>query len=118
MNTHHLYLLAPGASAEDIRRFYTQALGLSECEKPPSLAHIAVLWFAAGPIKFHVGHPKAGIVGDGHTALSVPNVEAARQHIASLGYAVDDTVIPMGYDRFYARDPWGNQFEILPEGLP
>ena len=118
MTTHHIYLLAPGASTDDVRRFFGQALGLTEHERPPSLAHTPVLWFGAGPIKFHVGHPAEGVVGDGHTALAVPDLGAARARIAALGYAVDDNVIPMGYPRFYARDPWGNQFEILPEGLP
>ena len=118
MNTHHIYLLAPGASADDVRRFYGQALGLAEARKPDSLAHVAVLWFGAGPVKFHVGHPEAGVVGDGHTALAVPDVAAARERMAAAGYVVDDNTIPMGYPRFYVRDPWGNQFEILPEGLP
>ena len=115
---HHLYLLAPGASPDDVRRFYRDALGLAEVSKPDSLAHVSVLWFSAGPVVFHVGHPPEGIVGDGHTALSVPDVDAARARFLGMGYAVDDTVIPMGYDRFYVRDPWGNQFEILPAGLP
>ncbi len=115
---HHLYLLAPGASLDDIRRFYSGTLGLAEVQKPPSLAHIPVLWFAAGPILLHVGHPAEGIVGDGHTALKTPDVDAARAHCQEMGYTVDDTVIPMGYDRFYVRDPWGNQFEILPDVLP
>ena len=118
MNTHHIYLLAPGASPDDVRRFYGQALGLVEAKKPDSLAHVSVLWFEAGPVKFHVGYPEAGVVGEGHTALAVPDVGAAREHLLGLGYSVDDSAIPMGYPRFYARDPWRNQFEILPEGLP
>ncbi|MDQ2798049.1 MAG: VOC family protein [Armatimonadota bacterium] len=115
---HHLYLMAPGGSPADIRRFYQDALGLTEVSKPASLAHISVLWFSAGPIVFHVGHPPEGIVGDGHTALTTEDVDAARTRFSDMGYAVDDNVIPMGYPRFYVRDPWGNQFEILPTGLP
>ena len=115
---HHLYLLAPGASLDDIRRFYSGTLGLVEVPKPDSLAHTPVLWFAAGPILLHVGHPAEGIVGDGHTALATPDVGAARAHCRASGYFVNDTVIPMGYDRFYVHDPWGNQFEILPDKLP
>jgi catechol 2,3-dioxygenase-like lactoylglutathione lyase family enzyme len=115
---HHLYLLAPGASPDDVRRFYRDALGLAEAQKPASLAHISVLWFSAGSIVFHVGHPAEGIVGDGHAALATDDLDAARARFIGMGYAVDDNVIPMGYPRFYVRDPWGNQFEILPEGLP
>ena len=118
MMIHHLYLLAPGASADDIRRFYGQALGLAGAQKPDSLAHVPVLWFQAGPIKVHVGHPEEGVVGDGHTALAVADLDEVRARVSAMGYTVDDNVIPMGYPRFYLRDPWGNQFEILPEGLP
>ncbi len=118
MTAHHVYVLARGGSLDDIRRFYGQVLGLTEFEKPSSLAHVAVLWFEAGPVKFHVGSVERGTVGDGHTALAVPDVAAARARVAAHGGPVDDAVIPMGYDRFYTRDPWGNQFEILPMGLP
>lgn len=115
---HHLYLLAPGASPDDVRRFYQGGLGLAEVPTPPSLAHFSVLWFSAGPITFHVGYPAEGIVGDGHTALTADDVDAARAHLLSMGYAVEAESIPMGYPRFYVRDPWGNQFEILPSKLP
>ena len=114
MTAHHLYLIAPGASPAEIRRFYGDALGLAEVEKPGSLAGTPVLWFTDGAMVFHVGHPALGTVGDGHTALATESVEAARARLLKMGYAVDDNVIPMGYPRFYARDPWGNQFEILP----
>lgn len=118
MTAHHIYLMAPGASPDDVRRFYRDALGLAESPKPDSLTHVAVLWFDAGTVKFHVGYPAEGIVGDGHTALATGDLEAVRARLPALGYVVDDTVIPMGYPRFYARDPWGNRFEILPDGLP
>ncbi len=118
MTAHHLYLIAPGASPAEIRQFYAETLGLPEVEKPSSLANTSVLWFDAGGIVFHIGHPQAGTVGDGHTALAVEDVAAARARFLALGLAVDDNVIPMGYPRFYLQDPWGNQFEVLPLSLP
>ncbi len=117
MTAHHLYLIAPGGSASEVRRFYADALGLAEIPTPGSLANASVLWFEAGAIVFHIGSPKTGSVGDGHTALAVGDVAAARARFIEMGYAVDDTVIPMGYPRFYVRDPWNNQFEILPSVL-
>lgn len=118
MIAHHIYLIAPGASAAEVRQFYGDALGLPEIKKPVSLADNPVLWFGAGGIVFHVGHPPSGTIGDGHTALAVENVAAARARFLKLGLTVDDNVIPMGYPRFYLRDPWGNQLEVLPLGLP
>ena len=115
---HHIYLLAPGASPDDVRRFYRDGLGLTEVPTPPSLSHVSVLWFSAGSITFHVGYPAGGIVGSGHTALATDNVDAVRLHLSSLGYTVEAEPIPMGYSRFFVRDPWGNHFEILPAVLP
>jgi catechol 2,3-dioxygenase-like lactoylglutathione lyase family enzyme len=115
---HHVYLLAPGATPDEVRRFYGGALGLIERAKPESLAHVAVLWFGAGAVMLHVGYPKVGAVGGGHLALAADDLDAVRERLIENGYAVDDNVIPMGYPRFYARDPWDNQFEILPPGLP
>ena len=115
---HHITFLAPGASPDDVRRFYQEGLGLASVPTPPSLAHYPVLWFAAGPIMLHVSYPTEGVVGDGHAALAVDDVEAARTHLSSMGYAVEADTIPMGYPRFFVRDPWGNLFEILPTGLP
>jgi catechol 2,3-dioxygenase-like lactoylglutathione lyase family enzyme len=118
MTAHHLYLLAPGASPDDIRRFYVEALELAEVVKPATLAHIPVLWFSGGGVVFHIGYPAEGVVGEGHTALATDDVDAARAQFLQMGYTVDDNVIPMGYPRFYVRDPWGNQFEILPSETP
>ena len=117
MTAHHLYLIAPGAAPAEVRDFYGGALGLAEVQKPESLAATPVLWFSAGTIVLHVGHPASGVVGDGHMALAVDDVPDARRRLLELGQAVDDNVIPMGYPRFYVRDPWGNQFEILPSAL-
>lgn len=118
LTAHHLYLLAPGASPDDVRRFYRDALGLAEVPTPASLAHVSVLWFSAGTVVFHVGSPPEGVVGDGHIALAADDLDAARARCTALGYTVDDRLIPMGYPRFTVHDPWGNQFEILPTGLP
>ncbi len=118
LTAHHIYLLAPRASPDDVHRFYARGLGLPPCRKPDSLAHVPVLWFAAGAMIIHVGYPAEGIVGDGHTALATDDQDAVRRSLTALGYRINNDVIPMGYPRFYAYDPWGNQFEILPQGLP
>jgi len=118
MQTHNIYLMAPGASADEVRRFYTEGLGLREVPTPASLSDFPVRWFEGGAVKFHVGYPPQGNVGDGHTALATDHLDAARARLTALGCPIDESAIPMGYDRFYVRDPWGNQFEILPMGLP
>ncbi len=43
MTGHHLYLLAPGASLGDIRRFYSGTLGLAEVQKPANLGQTPML---------------------------------------------------------------------------
>lgn len=113
MTLHHVYLLAPGAAPEAIRRFYKEALELTERQTPQSLSHVSVLWFEAGAATLHIGFPAQGEIGTGHTALLTDDVGATRARLIAGGYAVDDNVIPMGYPRFMVHDPWGNQFEIL-----
>ena len=85
MTVHHLYLLAPGASPDQVRRFYGAALGFTEVPKPPSLAGNPVLWFTAGALVFHIGYPPTGEVGGGHTALATDNVAAARSRFLEMG---------------------------------
>ena len=91
LTAHHLYLLAPGASPDDVRRFYRDGLGLAEVPTPPQ----------ASPTFPSSGSPPArstsmsatppeGIVGDGHTALATDDVDAARARCTALGYTVDD----------------------------
>lgn len=115
---HHVYLVCPGATPAEITNFYQNGLGLPPVAKPESLRDVPVVWFDGGGVVFHIGHGKNGVVGTAHTALAVPNLEVAQARLEAVGAMIDWNVIDMGYPRFYTRDPWENQFEILPNSVP
>ena len=118
MTAHHVYLVCPGATLAEVTRFYAEGLGFTPITKPESLQSVSVAWFDAGNLVFHIGYPAGGTVGGAHTALATPDLAAAQARLEAIGAVIDWNVIPMGYPRFTVRDPWNNQFEILPDTIP
>lgn len=118
MILHHVYLVCPGATADQVRKFYVDGLGLREVAKNSSLANLAILWFAADDgFCIHISFPPKGEVGGHHVAFGVDDLDAAKERLRAQGRSVDDHVLYMGYPRFTTSDPWGNQFEILPASI-
>ncbi len=116
LQAHHCYLICPGADLAQVNRFYADGLGFAPLRKPDALRDFPVAWFDAGNMVFHIGYPATGgVVGTAHTALATPDLAAAQAKLEAVGAAIDWQVIDMGYPRFYVKDPWGNQFEILPD---
>jgi catechol 2,3-dioxygenase-like lactoylglutathione lyase family enzyme len=112
---HHTQISAPSGSAEQVRRFYGQVLGLLELEVPPSLQGRGLIWFKVGDRSLHVG------VEDGvnrlatrtHLAYEVDDIAACRERLASHGIALIDQPKIAGFDRFHLHDPFGNRLEII-----
>lgn len=118
MILHHVYLVCPGATAEEVRRFYVDGLGLTEVEKNPALANLSIIWFGMRDGScLHVAFPAQGQVGGHHVAFGVDDLDSARARLEKIGRPVEDHVLYMGYPRFTTSDPWGNQFEILPASI-
>jgi hypothetical protein len=112
----HVQLAAPPASVEQLRTFYTGALGMTEIPKPPVLAARGGCWFATpdGTVQLHLGiedpfRPAAKT----HPGLRVTGIDAFAERIAAHGAPVvwDDTL--PGHRRFYSTDPVGNRLEFL-----
>ena len=95
--------------------FYRDVLGLPEIEKPDGLGERGGTWFSLGGQQLHM------MVEDGvnrrgtkaHLAYLVTDLEAWRNHMQ----ANDVTPVPSpkvpGFDRFEARDPFGNRIEFI-----
>ncbi len=98
---------------QQARDYYTGVLGMEEIAKPQSVK-VAVLWFRFGDEMLHVLPADApDSVNKRHIALHVDDVDAAREHIRSHGYAVEEGSVIPGADRFYTRDPFGNRLEFI-----
>jgi catechol 2,3-dioxygenase-like lactoylglutathione lyase family enzyme len=115
----HVQLAAPPGCEDEARRFFAEVLGLTEIEKPPSLAARGGVWFAAGEQQIHVGveepfapaqkaHPALRVRPDALDEL------AARLEAAGANVLWDDALDDVR--RFYSADPWGNRIELIAAG--
>jgi catechol 2,3-dioxygenase-like lactoylglutathione lyase family enzyme len=112
----HVQLAAPPGCEDEARRFFAGLLGLTEIEKPPSLAARGGVWFGAGEQQLHVGVEEGFVSAlKAHPALLVESVqlEDLARRLAQEGAPVtwDDEVAPLR--RFYTADPWGNRIELI-----
>jgi catechol 2,3-dioxygenase-like lactoylglutathione lyase family enzyme len=124
MRLHHVQVGVPRGGEDAARRFYGDALGLAEVDKPPLLAVRGGCWFRAfdGDVvtaEVHVSvedeaspsrnaHP-AFVVGSAH------ELERLGARVAELGFEVswaDRDTFP-GYVRFHCRDAAGNRVEVM-----
>jgi catechol 2,3-dioxygenase-like lactoylglutathione lyase family enzyme len=112
----HVQVAAPRGCEDDARRFYGDALGLEEIEKPPALRARGGVWFRVGGAQeLHVGIEEPFTPATkAHPALRVADLDALRARLDAAGATIveDDGTIP-GVRRFYTADPFGNRIELL-----
>jgi catechol 2,3-dioxygenase-like lactoylglutathione lyase family enzyme len=125
---HHVQVACPAGGEDAARRFYADALGLTEVGKPASLTGRGGCWFRAyddrGQVtaEIHVGvEDPFTPARKAHPALVLDDAEALDRLAARLRAAdhlVDDTERDSfeGYRRFHTADAHGNRVEILAPG--
>lgn len=124
MRLHHVQLPMPRGQEAEARRFYGEALGLSEVPKPPSLAGRGGCWFRAFNADAVVAEIHLGIddpfvpakkAHPGMVCDSVEEWETLAGRIDSMGYELSwaERETFEGYLRFHARDGFGNRLEIM-----
>lgn len=124
MKLHHVQVAMPRGEEAEARRFYGEALGLAEVEKPPSLAGRGGCWFRAHDGEAVVAEIHLGVEGPftparkahpGLVCATLDELEATAARIRRGGYELSwverDTF--EGYVRFHARDGFGNRVEVL-----
>lgn len=125
MRLHHVQVACPPGGEDVARRFYGEALGMTEVDKPEELRARGGAWFRAfdedGAVtaEIHVGvedpfvpaakaHPALVLDGPAH-------LEALASRLTLGGFELDlsqrDTF--PGHDRLHTRDGHGNRVEIL-----
>ena len=124
MKLHHVQMSMPRGQEALARRFYTDALGMQEVDKPSALAGRGGCWFRAfqgevATAEIHIGvddpfvpakkaHP--GLVCD-----SLDDLEAVADRVKAggfeLSWAERDSFD--GFIRFHARDGFGNRVEVM-----
>jgi len=125
MRLHHVQVACPPGGEDAARRFYADGLGLTEVDKPATLAGRGGAWFRAyddeGTVtaELHVGveEPFAP-ARKAHPAFALASpelLESVVGRLGRLGYAVDRsqwTTFP-GFHRVHVADPHGNRVELL-----
>lgn len=113
---HHAQIIIPPGAEDDARAFYCGLLGLEEIEKPEPLRARGGLWLQAGDQQLHIGVESPGVdraATRAHVAYEVEDVDAMRARLEEAGIDVLDAVPLPGWERFEARDPFGNRLEII-----
>ncbi len=125
MRLHHVQVACPPGGEDAARRFYGEALGLVEVDKPAALQGRGGAWFRAhGPdgevaAEVHVGVEEPFVPArKAHPALLLDSraaLEEVAGRLGALGYDVDlsqrDTF--PGHDRLHTFDGHGNRVEML-----
>jgi catechol 2,3-dioxygenase-like lactoylglutathione lyase family enzyme len=112
---HHAQITIPSDQTASARAFYVGLLGLEEIEKPDSLKSRGGFWLRIADQELHVsledGINRAATKA--HIAYLVDDLEAWREKFIAAGFEPLDGVPIPGYDRFEARDPFGNRLELI-----
>lgn len=111
---HHVQLAIPPGAEGLCREFWGDVLGMTELEKPPTLAARGGCWFRGGGLEVHLGveedfHPSR----KAHPGILVASLKFLAKRLEAHGVSVIwDDDFP-GHHRFYACDKLGNRLEFL-----
>jgi len=119
---HHVQVACPPGGEALARRFYADALGLTEVEKHEDLRGRGGAWFRAYDVdgvitaELHVGvEDPFAPARKAHPAFVVPDLDATAARLADLGFEVDWSqrhTFP-GHQRLHTYDGHGNRVELL-----
>lgn len=111
---HHVQLTAPRDCEARARQFYGDLLGLVEIEKPPGLKKRGGVWFEFNGQQLHIGvQDNFTAPIQAHPAFAVAGLEALREKLNAAGVTTQTDELFIGYNRFYAHDPFGNRLEFV-----
>lgn len=114
MMLHHVQVCCPPGGEDAARRFYADALGIPEVEKPPILAARGGCWFRGESVEIHVGVEASFVAArKAHPAFLVEDIDRTAGVVVAHGFPMMwDDAFP-GYRRFHTADGNGNRIEIL-----
>lgn len=110
-----MQLAMPAGREREARAYFGRLLGLTELEKPPTLAARGGVWF---------GLPDGRQLHLGVEEPFRPNRKAHPAFVSGaldgLADAIEEEGYPVGWDtelaprrRFYSEDPFGNRIEFM-----
>lgn len=112
---HHVNVTTPPELEAATKRFYRDALGITEVPKPPGTRSSGA-WYQIGANQLHlsVEEVASGTVSTRHVCFAMPDLAEAEQRFREANVEILPDERPMeGTQRFYVRDPAGNLLEIV-----
>lgn len=111
MRLQHVGITIPPDAIAGAQEFYGTVLGLPELRASD---RALIYSLGGGDLELHViaGDP-ADPAAEHHFALEVEDLAAARARLESAGGTVEDARPVGGRERCFARDPYGNLFELV-----
>ena len=112
---HHVNVTVPPELETATKEFYGSVLGLEQVPKPAA-ARQSGAWYQIGATQLHLsieGEAREPL-SSRHICFSVSDLTEAENRLRAAGVEIipDRRPIP-GPQRFYVRDPGGNQLEIV-----
>jgi catechol 2,3-dioxygenase-like lactoylglutathione lyase family enzyme len=112
----HASMTIPAGAQDTVRAFYGGILGLTEKEPPQSLAHLHLVWFAAGDGEMELHFLPDPYLPDkadpGHICLEVDDLQAYRRRLIEEGIKIIEAEPIPNRPRFFFLDPFGNRIEL------
>jgi catechol 2,3-dioxygenase-like lactoylglutathione lyase family enzyme len=112
---HHVNVTVPPELEAATKHFYGELLGLEQVPKPAAARQTGA-WYQIGDNQLHlsVDDEARGPLSSRHICFHVSNLAESEKRFRDAGFEIfsDPRPIP-GIERFYVRDPGGNQLEIV-----
>jgi len=112
---HHVNVTVPLELEAAAKDFYGSVLGLKQVPKPAAARQTGA-WYQIGDNQLHlsVEEEQRGPLSSRHICFNVSNLGETEKRFRDASFEIipDPRPIP-GTDRFYVRDPGGNQLEIV-----
>ncbi len=112
---HHVNVTVPQELEAATKHFYGEVVGLQQVPKPATSRQSGA-WYQIGEIQLHlsVEDEKSGPPGSRHVCFTVSDLRKAERKFREAGVEIIPDARPIaGTQRFYVRDPAGNQLEIV-----
>lgn len=110
----HVQLAMPEGHEDEARRFYADALGMTEVPKPANLAKRGGVWFESGELRVHLGVDRDfRPARKAHPALLVSGLDELAERLRRHGFEVVTDEPLESYRRFYTSDSFGNRIELM-----
>jgi len=114
LGLEHVQLAMPPGAEDQARAFYAGLLGMSEVDKPASLAGRGGCWFASAAARVHLGVEAAfRPARKAHPALLVDDLAPLVDRLREAGHEIVSDLPLEGFERIHTADPFGNRIELM-----